>query len=181
MFHSGFQHKNTTEMTWWDRQKDKIQHYWSSQEAADKDYCLFAHVCVCLLVNTRTQGMGKLLRCANKEDQWGKKQQNQAGLLYSGDIGKFTGRKLDASVTQYWTSASVKYGPSPPSRWFLTSDHWHSSCFLTFVQQSFHISPREGNSINAVISAAQLSVSTDWMASSWIWVTSFGWAAAATC
>lgn len=62
--------------------------------------------------------------CKQRKSRREKKtQQNQDGQIYSGHIGKFTGRKLDASVTQYWTSASVKYGPSPPSRWFLTSDH----------------------------------------------------------
>lgn len=127
--------------------KTKNQHYWRRQEASDKDYCLFARVCMWLLVNTRTQGVGKWILSANKENWEGKKQQNQDRQIYRGDIGKFTGRKLDASVTQYWTSASIKYGPSPPSRWFLTSDHWRScSCFLTFVQQLFHISPGEGNS-----------------------------------
>lgn len=162
--------------------KIKKQHYWSRQEAADKDYCLFARVFVCQYLNWRTEKIiaGIKQRKSREKNKQTKNQQNQDGQIYSGDIGKFKGRKLDASATQYWTSASVKYGPSPPSRWFLTSDHWCSlSYFWTIVPQSFRIVSGRVTA-NAVISAAQLNVLTACVASWWMWVTSFGWAATAT-
>lgn len=37
-------------------------------------------------------------------------------------MDRFAGRNLDTPETQYWASASVKYGPSPTTRWFPTYD-----------------------------------------------------------
>lgn len=72
-------------------------------------------VCVCLLV---AQEVKKIVG-----KRW--KEIYTVGTEWTDlhkERGKFTARDVDPLETQYWASASVKYGPSPATRCSLTSD-----------------------------------------------------------
>lgn len=176
MFHSGFQHKNTSAMTWWDRQKIKSNIIRGDKKLQTKIIvCLHVCACVCLSIPEPKEWKNECWVQTKKIEGKKTAESRWADLLwrywqiYRQKIGCISDTILDI----IWSLTSIQ----------MVSHFWPPMQLLLFLNicptMVSHLA-RGGYQLNAVISAAQLSVSTDCVASSWIWVTSFGWAATAT-